>query len=116
MENEKKAPELEDNSDDAILLCPGCGDTYLHHGEIEIFNRAEDAKKGLHIVANGETVRIDHDMAGCPSSRRQGIAVKVWCEGCSWESVLTIVQHKGQTVLSIVPKREVLEEELDKYI
>jgi hypothetical protein len=32
-----------------------------------------------------------------PSSRRGGIAIRFWCEGCPFISELTLAQHKGST-------------------
>jgi len=38
--------------------------------------------------------------SGNPSSRRDGLAIKFWCEGCPAVLELTVEQHKGQTFLA----------------
>jgi hypothetical protein len=36
---------------------------------------------------------------GNPSSRRGGVAIRFWCEGCDSAPELTLEQHKGETHL-----------------
>ncbi len=89
------------------LCCPHCRSTYLHHDSVDIFERCEDGDSGLHVVVSGgdmfgdsspvRKVSIDESMDGNPSSRRHGIAIGMWCEGCHLRSSLTIYQHKGCT-------------------
>lgn len=85
-----------------ILLCPHCGDEYLHHEEVDVFNRGEDAALGQHThvpaTPNG-TVVVQQDLAGNPSLRRHGIRIEHWCEGCHGRFSLCLVQHKGGTFL-----------------
>jgi hypothetical protein len=89
------------DGDAGLLLCPRCGEDYLHHGRVEVFDRIEDAATGLHTVADGSGVRVDHDLTGNPSSRRHGVTVAFDCELCDTTGlVLTIAQHKGQTFLT----------------
>ena len=38
------------NGYDAELLCPKCRSEYLHHYRTEVFERKEDAQKGLHVI------------------------------------------------------------------
>ena len=90
----------------AELLCPNCGFNYLHHDRIEIFERVEDATHGVHVsVADGKAI-LDTSLAGNPSSRRHGVAIYFWCECCKATPVLTIAQHKGNTVVDITHKGE----------
>ena len=42
---------------------------------------------------------VANDTSGNPSDRRDALAVRFWCEGCAAEPVLTIAQHKGQSLL-----------------
>jgi hypothetical protein len=87
------------------LLCPRCGADYLHHTDVTAFDRGEDAETLVRTKLSGETVtreRIDSSAAGNPSLRRDGIAVRFWCESCCPQESsdiieLTIAQHKGQT-------------------
>lgn len=92
-------PITFDDSFDGALCCPFCGFAYLHHRKISIFERREDADKGLHVVVDGESVKVDTDIKRNPSERRNGLSIQFECEGCSEKPVLTLVQHKGNTYL-----------------
>jgi hypothetical protein len=57
-------------------------------------------------VVEGVSAKIDavaSDGSGNPSSRRNGLSIKFWCEGCKGvdEDILelTISPHKGSTLL-----------------
>ncbi len=87
---------------DNPLICPFCGGDYLHHEQIDIFNRnREDSIEGLTITIQSTACAIstnaDNDN---PSRRRDGIRSKLWCEGCQKYPIMTIVQHKGQTFIT----------------
>ena len=88
----------------AVLLCPKCGFEYLHHDKVEVFDRIEDATTGLHVTVMSEPsrVNVDESIVGNPSSRRHGVRIEFWCEGCSERSALTLAQHKGVTELDQV--------------
>lgn len=83
-----------------VLLCPCCHYTYLHHEKVEVFERYEDTESGrpsgLHVTIDGG-VKIDRDVTENPSSRRDGLKIFFWCEGCGAKPVLTLLQHKGNT-------------------
>ncbi len=83
------------------LKCPSCGFNYLHHDKVEVFERSEDAEHGLHVVVENGSVKTDTDLQGNPSSRRHGLAIHFWCEGCDEKPVLTLIQHKGNTYVDI---------------
>lgn len=84
------------------LLCPRCEFKYLHHHQVDIYEREEDAALGLHVeVTNGQVV-TDTNLSGNPSSRRDGIIISLWCEGCNAKLLLKIAQHKGVTLIDIV--------------
>lgn len=83
----------------AVLLCPQCGSTYLHHDKVEVFERGED-KGGLHIKVTDE-VEINRDLRGNPSNRRHGLKVYFHCENCNAIPVLSIAQHKGSTCMDL---------------
>lgn len=113
----KQALKFEDFGDpgEGTLLCPHCGSNNLHHDRIEAFNRNhEDDEIGHHIVldTDNSTIALETGMDGNPSSRRNGISIFFWCEGCCLTDVeddpispdrvvLTIAQHKGATLVSI---------------
>lgn len=92
------------------LLCPRCGGDYLHQNRIEIFNRAEDATDGLHVVVDGLTLKADtFDFTQNPSSRRYGMTIYFLCETCpNTVMKMDIAQHKGNTYIEwhAIPIRE----------
>ena len=83
--------------EDGHLLCPACGGDNLHHYRIEVFDRDDDDVNGQHVVVEGRKTIIDKDMANNPSSRRDGLRIFFWCEGCRAKSTLEVYQHKGVT-------------------
>lgn len=86
---------------DTRLTCPVCKDeeSNLHHSDVNIFNREENAEKGTHVRVQGSKVTINDELTGNPSKRRNGITMKIWCEQCDAESIFAIVQHKGLTMM-----------------
>jgi len=87
------------------LRCPSCGGSCLHHEGVTLFDREEDAElttvttvtAGLsasHLQPSREVQN--------PLGRRDGIAIRFWCEGCRDHGglELTIAQHKGGTYFS----------------
>lgn len=84
------------------LACPHCGDSCgTHHDLVEVFEREDDARNGLHVTIHNGKIKTDSNISNNPSSRRQGIAIRLYCEsGCnSFE--LQISQHKGQTFFNL---------------
>jgi hypothetical protein len=81
--------------------CPSCGSSYLHHDEIKVFSRPEDAPAVTETTVSdrGCTV-METDGALNPSERRGGVAIQFWCEECSARPVLKIAQHKGTSIIS----------------
>jgi hypothetical protein len=77
----------------------GCNN--LHQTSVEIFDREEDQKTGLHVVARrGKQLLVDEDMSNNPSSRRQGLKINFIFECCEDKvHTLNIVQHKGSTLM-----------------
>jgi hypothetical protein len=85
------------------LRCPRCNEVYLHHAEVKVFERGEDAERTtVTTVADGRTNTAVVNSSGCgnPSSRRHGLTISFWCEMCDAKPVLTLEQHKGQTFLA----------------
>jgi hypothetical protein len=94
-------PQTISDQDDA-LACPRCGDSYLHHERITVYQREHGKEDARHLikttVGDGvsiETVRAEGSR--CPSARRDGLLISFWCEGCNARPELTIEQHSGQT-------------------
>ena len=88
--------------EDNALLCPRCDGGYLHHGNIEVYARPEDAEQTLQTVVMGQqtkTALVASDTAPNPSSRRGGLRINFFCELCGEESDLTLAQHKGVTFI-----------------
>lgn len=82
------------------LACPFCHYTYTHHGTIDVWDRSEDAKTGLHTTLNNSAVHTESAMTGNnPSPRRDGLTIQLWCEGCDAHYLLSIYQHKGETFI-----------------
>lgn len=82
------------------LLCPACGGNYLHHTEVHVYSREEDAQKVLQTTITRDGVAsgvVDSLVAANPSPRRDGLTIKFWCELCHSKPVLMIAQHKGNT-------------------
>lgn len=88
----------------AELLCPSCGNNYLHHDRVEVFERSEDETQGLHVSVSEGKATLDNALSGNPSARRHGLSIHFWCEGCSTRSVLNIAQHKGNTFIDLVAR------------
>jgi hypothetical protein len=82
------------------IACPHCGGGYLHHSAVTAYWRAaEDAHHGLRVESRPESVLTSMEMAGNPSSRRDGIEIQFWCDACQALPRLQIAQHKGNTEL-----------------
>jgi len=100
---------IKPHSGGANLLCPRCGNSYLHHRGVVTYDRSEDAETVLRTsVGVGKTTvqLIAQAGSGNPSSRRDGLVIQFWCEHCGGgddgSSVieLTVAQHKGETELA----------------
>ena len=85
-----------------LTLCPNCHSNNLCHAGVEIFERTEDAKEGLHVSVSNMEVHIDSNIKANPSSRRHGVVIHCWCENCSVKHVRNIIQHKGSTYIDII--------------
>jgi hypothetical protein len=86
-----------------VLQCPGCGNEYLHHGRVAVYQRAveDDPVTAMAIVDLGHVSQnlVQSHTSGNPSSRRSGIAIAFSCEECNLGAELCISQHKGQTLI-----------------
>ena len=100
-------PEGHENRGRLFRMVCSCGCEYLHHTRVDVFERSrEDSKDGAHVSVEGYArVRINDDMAGNPSARRDGIVIDLWCEQCQQKTAIQIAQHKGETLLRIIPPK-----------
>ena len=99
------------------MECPNCSGGNIHHYTVEVYEREEDAKTGLHVTVehrpeiapppglpSESAVKTDFDMAGNPSTRRHGVRIWFWCEHCEDRFALDISQNKGLTVVRLTPE------------
>jgi len=88
-------------TDGNAVLCPNCGEPYLHHEKVEIFERGEDEEFGIHAQVENGVLTTDTNLTGNPSARRHGMLIHFSCEGCTETSVLSLEQHKGTTYIEM---------------
>lgn len=85
------------------LLCPRCGEGYLHQGIVEVYNRHEDSDTVRCTIVGEENIfsaMVANDTSNNPSSRRSGMLVHFDCEHCDEvDFKLNIAQHKGFTLM-----------------
>jgi predicted RNA-binding Zn-ribbon protein involved in translation (DUF1610 family) len=98
------------------LLCPRCGEAYLHHSTVSVFERGEDDDEVLLTRVNygsGAQTSVVSNSPDNPSSRRNGVVISFSCENCgpeffdagdpgTWKTPgmeLCLAQHKGMTFL-----------------
>lgn len=84
------------------LLCPACGNEYLHHEAALVCNRREDASttEFFEVSTDGEVSKYLGPSEDNPSERRDAIQIRFSCEHCPHKSVLSVMQHKGFTYLT----------------
>ena len=94
------------------LVCPNCGETYLHSQEVFVFNDAIGTNKVAvtAVKTDNETVQSisPPELSGNPSMDRQGIKIAFTCEHChdfddssgpDSRYYLNMAQHKGVTFM-----------------
>jgi hypothetical protein len=83
------------------LPCPACGGGNLHHDEVKVFCRPEDAATVTETTVSDSGCSVTKTEGALnPSDRRGGITIQFWCEGCLARPVLKIAQHKGASLAS----------------
>jgi hypothetical protein len=91
-------------NNDGILLCPTCGEDYLHHTLVADMINIDDCVKSTNmatIIGDGKATK-SHSNVKLPF-RGDSIAISFWCENCPQENnkkYLYISQHKGNTHLT----------------
>lgn len=89
------------------LCCPSCGDNFLHHRAVRVFNRDNDDETGVEtFVFKEESHTRVSPCCDNPSLRRHGVVIDFYCEHCGFGEgrpddhvvgQLCIAQHKGHT-------------------
>ena len=85
------------------LVCPRCGEYFLHHRNISVYSRNQDDEVVLKtLVVEGVAAVVLSDGVDNPSLRRDGLAIDFHCEHCCDNAdeivaQLCIAQHKGHT-------------------
>ena len=82
--------------------CPNCGGEYLHHMQVEVYERAEGERghSRCTIVTQEGVTTSDTPpphVSGNPSKYRNGLRIIFDCEHCDAQPRLVMLQHKGQT-------------------
>lgn len=100
----KTKVELDELAPDTShLLCPHCGEGYLHQGIVEVYNRPEDSDTVRCSIVGEENIfsaMVDNNTSNNPSSRRSGMLIHFDCEYCDGLDLkLNIAQHKGFTLM-----------------
>ena len=84
-------------SDTSCLICPNCGNEFLHQHSVSVFFRdAEDSKTGKFARCTSKQIATIDDEDN-PSPRRDGLLVQFSCETCNADPELAIYQHQGET-------------------
>lgn len=93
------------------LLCPWCGDLFMHHEGVEVFGHHE-MNPASRFVAVGSNAKVHAQGISDrnPSLRRNGLRVYFGCETCAFEGALTIAQHKGTTYIGWEVDENVMKE------
>jgi hypothetical protein len=93
--------EEHDKDAGSLLQCPACRGNCLRHSRVEVFEREEDSKSGLHVSVADSCISVDASLKGNPSERRHGLLIHFDCENCDSKAVLSVAQHKGNTWVNI---------------
>ena len=87
--------------DDEALMCPNCGNVYLHQDKVTVFNRDEDEETEFVAEIQGKKAKaqlLPSSRTKNPSARRQGLTISFYCECCPAKKLqMHISQHKGTT-------------------
>jgi len=78
------------------VLCPICGDIYLHHAGIVVRSRTAEDAHGVEVTVIKGAVHVE-TRAPAFTGRRDDFRIEFWCEGCAMSFALAIKQHKGCT-------------------
>lgn len=100
---------------DQCLLCPLCGETYVHIDDVYVAGRPREdgAIVPVHVDSGGRVLDGSQVSLPIPNvGRRHAIVLRGRCETCAGTFTLEFKQHKGQTVLAI---RQPIWEEVEAF-
>lgn len=98
-----------------ILHCPKCDhEENMHQMKVDVFQRLEDHKDGVHVAMLDRKVFINSDIKKNPSPRRDGLTIHFYCSYCGTNSKMDIFQHKGNTFMKIVHQETYVCPKLDE--
>lgn len=106
--NDISTVRLEDMGDlTSRLLCPkdGCHNNNLHHGRVKVINRDREDSDALAVAVDHHTVTSKRIPSKEAPGRRDGIEIEFSCEEHGPVGVLSIMQHKGDTLLEFFSDR-----------
>jgi hypothetical protein len=89
------------------LLCPRCGDDYVHVDDVFVAGRPREDGPVFPVHVNSDGNVREGQQVSLPVSadRRHSIGVQGWCEKCSGRFVIEFRQHKGQTLVDVLEER-----------
>lgn len=92
--------------DDGLLLCPLCGDDYVHLNDVFVAGRPEGEDGPIKNVTVSNAGRVtEGDLVEFPSQqvgRRHSLALAGDCEHCGEGFAIEFRQHKGQTRVQVI--------------
>jgi DNA-directed RNA polymerase subunit RPC12/RpoP len=85
-----------------VLTCPRCGHDRLHHGQVTVYSRRENAERTSVTTVRSDlsaTHLLPSDEVSNPG-RQFGVAIVIFCEECECNiGELTIHQRAGYEIL-----------------
>jgi uncharacterized Zn finger protein (UPF0148 family) len=109
--------EFRNGDTDGHIICPICGDDYLHHVKemdsdekpVYFMENIEDRSGTIPLItkatANKGTKKMINPFVKLPY-RGSSIAIPLWCEQCQVTSYLYISQHKGCIYINFVDNEQ----------
>lgn len=85
---------------ESVLVCPACGGENLHQLYAQVvMRRREDEAEPLAVYVDRSGVSAARVQE--KRTRRDAVRIHFRCEHCPQMSCLEILQHKGQTLISM---------------
>jgi len=100
----QKELEVLGFAQETIITCANCGYEFTHHYKVEVyFRHEEDASYGIKTTVSGResNTTTGNNQLNSPSTRRDGVRIYLSCENCDKKTLIGIIQHKGQTFLTL---------------
>jgi hypothetical protein len=85
------------------LICPHCGTINLHHASVDVYQRREGPGESpeAHTSVTPDGTTVDRNMSRIVGERRGAVVIGFECENCPTVWELWVVQHKGETRISL---------------